>query len=854
MAQKAYKTGKGKMTAGEAMKYASESTKKIWSGKNFRKMIDGNPWLETPLKAIPIEMVQEMSEDAWYNVTNLVNDLQKEDYYKDEITMGSNLDNKFFGEKSIFDPHQMLETAVLTAIATGTVNLSMEGAQGNLKPDAIAQRRNLLRHTWTAEQAAKGNLPLFLNRAKEEYAKPVNAFGSKEDKLSAIGAENIVIPADQAQNLKQYFTTQEDGSIVIDNVADANYLNFIQNATAVQEITSKYGINGQTMNAKMLHQVYDVNNMLLSTKAIDAATAMDSANAALEAVKQEMGTDVEQQTTEQLEKLKEAELAYANAKKGFDYLMQIEPGTSYSKGINDQIKEMLTSYDLATDEAKKMLGDKYNPEDTKTFEMVKNLWAVNADSNKSYKKFAYLVDAFRNMKLAKTREVQDKIANVGSENTEVFEASIDALSKSIDEDLKLDDAKFSQVFSTNISSALKTINDDLDKALNIDMMPINKYNGLVDKYKGMYEKTLQRITGIENTFGDLALQAKDLLASTDPFEQAVGQTLADGDQTRFEDITGYDEYAKKNPSKVAELQAKYVYALDYEGGVVLPQVDEAFNRKHKSTSPAKYAEKKAKRLKELQDELAAIPGLDGFMTKHIDDMADAFKRAAEMFSGDQVTQNPVNVQKQLEALAPDRALFKVAHDVALRLAHKKEFEDHASLDEQQAINKLAEESTNAENLAKLQQMENDYDTFLKASGMDSMTSIKGQHHSRAVNLSMTVDNLIHLNGLQLSGVTIPLISDVQMSALRGFTMDNNMFMRKGDYTDDELTRLEEQEHAVIQIMNNIQSHRTTIFSETNMDIILQPLQAALLKGLQPKGISVLARFTDLVGYDGTESL
>ena len=851
-AQKAFRASKGKLSSGEAMKFANESTKKLWQNGNFRKFIDGNPYVQTALKAIPAEILQENTEDGYYAWTNLINELQRPEYYKDQITTGANTEDIMFSKGGIFDPEQMLNTTVLTAIATGGVNIATMGAQGALKPENIKKRQDLLRSSWVSEQAANGNLPLFIKRAQEEYQKPVNAFGSKQDLLENFGAEPIIIPTEAAKPLAPYFKTETDGSIVIDNIADANYLNFIQTTTAIQEVVEKHGLDGKTVNAKMLHQVYNMNNMLLSTVAIDNAVAMDNAQAGIEALQQEMGTDASTHTPEQLEQLKELNDSFVQAKSTFDYLTKIEEGTSFSKGVNDEMKQMLTTYDVANQEAKKMLGDKFNPEDQKTFDLVKNLWSIHADANLSYKKFNALLDTFRTIKEGDKNAIQDKIDNVGKADIKAVESTMSEMAESLKKHAGLGDVDFANKFA-DMDESFKNLSKTIDDLLKVNMVGVGKYNDLVSKHKAMYKIALDRLTGIESKLGEEGAYVEEMRSSSDAFEQSLAVALEADSPVDVTQLPGYDEYAKKKlktPAKLKKFNAQ-VKSIQDHVALDLPEVDPTTMLEDSNISDEAYAGMTADRKAALEKELAELPSLAQYMTNHIDAMAKMFDEAATMFEGNNIQKDPKNLMRKLDSFQRDRELLKISNEVATRLAGNETFENHANKDEQDVINDLASDAINKSNQEKLQKMKSDYDKFMKASGMDAMTSIKGQHHSRAINLSNISDTVIYLNGLKLNGITTPLITDAQMSQMRVFKMDETMYTKKGDYSEEELRQLEDMEKAVMEVMNNIQSKRAVVFTDANMDIILQPVRTLMLKGMDPLKLRMINRYANIVGFDGS---
>ena len=99
----------------------------MWQNPSFRKIVD-NPFYAPILKAGPVEAVQENLEDLGYNTIKLaVERWTRPEYYGEQITTGI---KDWGGEDGVFNGKQMLETALVSAFASGIGGYMGSGLRG----------------------------------------------------------------------------------------------------------------------------------------------------------------------------------------------------------------------------------------------------------------------------------------------------------------------------------------------------------------------------------------------------------------------------------------------------------------------------------------------------------------------------------------------------------------------------------------------------------------------------------------------------------------------------------------------------------------------------------------------------
>ena len=158
-----------------------------------------------------------------------------------------------------------------------------------------------------AEQIAEGNSGLLFDMAKREAEKDMGAFGSKEDLLANLGVNDVVVPAESDKwglSDMGIGTKQQDGSTVITNMADLNAYQFLQRLQSMSDAAAAGGLNENSLNVKMLHEIIDVNGTLMSVNAVKAANIV-AEKKALDDYKATLGEDEAKYTQEQKDKLKE---------------------------------------------------------------------------------------------------------------------------------------------------------------------------------------------------------------------------------------------------------------------------------------------------------------------------------------------------------------------------------------------------------------------------------------------------------------------------------------------------------------------------------------------------------------------
>ena len=165
-------------------------------------------------------------KDMGYNFINWVTEKMKPEYYGEDITTGI---TDIYGKHGIINPEQMLETAVLSALATGFNDGIRKINDPYYTRENLEKVRDIQRSGWVADQFIDGNIGVFTKMASVESQKENGAFGPKNMKLSEMGVEPIVVSAEEAVRYKDYSigTAQPDGSLLIDNVADMNIKDFV---------------------------------------------------------------------------------------------------------------------------------------------------------------------------------------------------------------------------------------------------------------------------------------------------------------------------------------------------------------------------------------------------------------------------------------------------------------------------------------------------------------------------------------------------------------------------------------------------------------------------------------------------
>ena len=829
--EKAYASGSGKLTSKEVVDLSRKSLVNFWENPAFKN------WVQTSYlgKELPITMLEEAAqenlEDQVYNIASLYSNITRPEYYKDRIDSGV---NDLWGDDGVFNPAQMLETTVLTMFATGISDSMRAGATGRFKRGAGISQQKIAQQAWAANEASKGNMGVFLDMARDEVKKETNTFGSKKNKLSEMGADNIVLDPETAKNYAGYDIgqVQEDGSVVIDNMADANALSFLQTSMMYKDIAEKNSLDGSTVNAKMLHEIIDVNKGLMSTAAIEAGVAINDANAELQSWEQQ-NNDPANFSEEQKAQHDGLVQAKAKAQADLDYYTKIEEGTQYSKAVNDAVKTMLTTYDIAERKTKEQMGrENLDLGNKKVYNNLKAQWDSVIGSSQNYGLLRGLMKSIEgirtNMEVI-NKEQAERIRQLSSQEyddqTKTLYDNMDTDTETITKDMTEamdlnDDQEFLKKVK-GIHGAINSVLGNITSLVNNNYLHPEKIQAMQDKYGAMYDQILARVEGLKNGGTEDAVKELDGLG----LDEDVSMALESMMNIQGIDYTKQQQYVNLAPdmkSKVdAIMQRARIPALassvNMEGRTVFDTDNDAYtakvNRKlEELQKPVTSMDAYEELLNNIEDMYryaaeAVNPEMEGQSNGNplsqlpgnlINDILEGRSGIPMMADGHMTETQPINYDGLVDA-------FSNSYDVASRLDGKAQFNEHSSKDEQQVVGDLADEMKQQDLKERINTMRANKERFKQMAGITDLASIEYQQHKKAMILASRIKNMDYVVSIVNDGSEI--IPKAMLDKLHSFTLTPELEQLKGRYDEKTIAQMSKAEGAFLEIMDTIKTKK-----------------------------------------------
>lgn len=836
----AYAKGGATLSSKQVVELTKKSLINFWENPAFKKWVQTSYGKELGV-AMLAESGQELSEDWVYNFANLYENKARPEYYGDVINSGI---NDLWGDDGVFNGHQMLETIALTAFATGISDFARASASGRLKKGSSISQQKIASEAWAADQAAQGNLDTFLEMAREEGAKETNVFGSKKTKLNDFGAENIVIDPESAPKYAGYNigVPQQDGSILIDNMADARQFNFLQTVMMFDEISKKNGLDGSTLNSKMLHELIDINGSLMSSSAIKAAIDVEKANDAVKeyykSIQKEEGAELDETQAAAVKVLTDAR---AKAQNKLNEYVAIEEGTNYSKSVNDAVKHILTTYDIAEEETKKQMNvENINPNDKKTYSILKSQWNNVIGKSRNYdmiKSFVGVVDQQRSAIELRNKQQIAQLENMQSNTHDSFASQIDEITNQLNENLaQTDDRNFLKGVKS-MSQGLNNVFMSLDSLISNEYMNPDVVKNLTNKYTKPYQDTLDRLTRIRGNAIDADTELQALEGIDEPTSMMLSQLLlGEGDykndmyykslnrknkkafdslyekaslpiqaagiqmpeQSSFE--VNKDDYAKRINDKLVELNKPVTNMDAYES--LLEMTAEIFQKASDAVNPEMRDNPEPNPFKDMEsrDIMAILNGEEGFRYE------DENHQIQET--------TPINYNALVSHL-------ENSYDVASRLDGKEQFKEHSTATERDIIGKLAEPENNKRLTGIVNGIKANTEKFKEMSGLNDLSSINMQQHKKALLITGMANDIEFLASIiNANGEIIPkqLIDDA-----KAFVITDDMLKKPGNYDEKQVAALTKAEDA-IKVVIDIIKEKNVLNIEGMTAKLLEPFK------------------------------
>ena len=849
---KAYEKSGGKLLAGDAPKMAKLSVTNFWNNPALREWVQkGYLTRELPL-VTGAEVVQEISEDLGYNTANLWLNLTRPDYFKDVINSGI---NDLWGSDGVFNPSQMLETAALTAFATGISDAARTASTGRFSKGASTAHQKVASEAWLAKQASEGNLDTFISMAAEEAAKESNVFGSKKSKLSEIGADNIVIPASQTESYKgmNLGVENDNGDIVIDNMADARYFQFLQDARMLQDIASSNGLDGKSLNSKMLHELVDVNKIVMSQAAIKAAIDVKEANDAIvefETMNANVQmTDEQKEVTQQTLSLLQQQKT--EAQRQLDYYTKIEEGTNYSKAVNETMKTFLTTYNIAEENTRKQMNvENIDPNNKKMYNMLKTQWQNVLKSNHNYQMLDGLVSGINDMRLRLETDNNAHADRLEASRTNKFEnigKDVNDLVGSFTKVLDInDDASFIKMVKS-ISNQFNTVIGNINNAVTNDNMSPDVVSDMHSRFSSLYNQTLDRLNNIKST------------ESVDVNDQLTESGISEEDAMVLSTVLGTDidykttdQYKKSKKKKTISTIMDNALLPFQAGTVDMPVLNEPVNDQDT------YNKNMDEVINKLRQPISITDAYDKLINnieQRFDDAADAVNPESTNYDNPYADINPKDIASELDKYTGLIDAFENSYDVAKRLHGKKQFTDHSNANEQQIVDELSSDMQREKLIKKINTIRASRERFAKTSGLSDLSSIDAQQQRKAIFITAQVNNIKYI--LSIVNATSNVIPQEIINDLDTFNINTpvtnsdgsqgTILSLNGNYTERQLADLTKTENTIIKIIDLLKTNKV-FDNEQLVDKLLIPY-TNYLELSNPKKDKT-ETFTSAVGFDG----
>ncbi len=843
----------GKVTTEGAVKLGKDMGKKFLSSKAFKnattkpavaKLVDVG-------KAVGLEVPQETFEDMGYNFINWVVEKMKPEYYGEDITTGI---TEVYGKQGIINPEQMLETAVLTALATGFNDGIRKINDPYYKRENLEKVRDIQRSGWVADQFIDGNIGVFTKMAAEESKKENGAFGPKNMKLSEMGIEPIVVSAEEAVRYKDYSigTAQPDGSLLIDNVADMNIKDFVDEVETIGLVMQRHKLdNARDLNNIMLRQIYDANGKLMASNALKNAVAYDKAQEAYEAKKASMSVEGYELNDADKKELDTLESNVKRTKAALDYYIKHEAGTSYSEAINDSMKSMLTSYDQAVALARRDLGADFDKDvkkgDLKRVKAVVDHYNKLLQTSEHYlhlKKTYDLMNSFRDnieqQRAAKLEELNGYYSGEkpydGSKTIEAYEKASEVLERYL-ANQKINGQEASSILEELNLEDVMSVQQDIARINPTEMNPvIERFSGLFDRAKA----NLSNLVAI-NEANTAFYKSLEEGQGNNPFIANIIQAINDADASidgklpELNSINGYAEWAgnaDKNAVKEVEKLYNRYRAFNNENRYDEIASLNKLNNAKVSTSPvyneeAEYKFKLAEEIASLSTGKTITDAYNLLIEETQKQLDESLAYVTAIKDGvDPYTLEQRNIQEDKNIIDSYMSIInelKTAKVISERLHGQDNFNKHSSADEQEFVENMATGSIGEGFNSTLSNIEEKYDEFKRKSGLDALSSARKSILTGMLIHAHQAKTLLWMESLGLEIGTF--ITAEQKEALTRLVVTEEIMKNEGELTDAERKIFDNGRKAIVDVMTVLHKHKDKLFGNSkNSDKLYEPIR------------------------------
>lgn len=846
------KTG-GKLAYGDAVELTRKSIFRFWENPAIKEFMQKSYFTRELPTAMLMEAAQENSEDLIYNGVSLALNNNRPDYYNDFIDSGI---NEWFGEEGVFNGKQILQTTLMTMFATGILDTAMAGMQGKFKKGYSTRLQDMAKTAWIAEQAATGKIGNFLDIARDDMAAgvEVSMFGSRKNKMADVGAENIVIPAEQAEQFRgaNLGILQDDGSILIDNLADMRYLEFIQIAKMYESLANEHGLNGTTLNSKMLHELMDVGHSLLSSKAL--SIALDLKEVSDEIVEfEKANTDLEHLQGDKKTAYNELVAKREKAKEDLAYYTTLEEGTNYSPAVNNNIKTFLFSYDLAEEMTKQQMEkENLNVNNKKTYNKLRNNWNLVLQADHSYD---VISNVYKNMLTDKNETLRlraerlNKLNNITPEKFEAVSKQVDSFVDTINKTIGIKDNKAFASGMREVATMFDTLQNSILAEINNNFIPPSMVSEMTNRFTGIYNGALERLGGLQAQDGSLQ-ESLEAAGIDENDAMLIATTIESGDTL---DNAGISEEVRQKAAPIIEASEVSREA----SGVELPK------RINFNISQDDYNAELAKAKEEASKPYTILDAYNNWM-KIVDNQfqkaINAIDPEAEPIPNNEYYgMSPERINADIQHYWNIAQSLKNSEQLAKRLDGKKLFEDHASKDEQELLKILNNKDRRKEIDAKHEALKVEKQEYEKKSGMLLMSSLAKQKHTATIMLQTQARHLMFIiDKLQirdklpkdlyedLEALDIDQLIDVQED---GQTVKRSIFNMKGTYDDAINAKLLRANTARINLLSHLQE-KGYMNDQKNKDLLLEPF-VRFKETINPQNTKNTTSFLSSVSYSGS---
>jgi hypothetical protein len=465
--------------------------KKIFNSKFIKSIKESDGYWANMGRANISEFFQENTEQALYNLVQM--EIDKAAPYYAEVGNGK------FGTTGMFENFvdtslgTVFATTIMTAI-TGIAPKIIRKRTGQPEPSSRQKAQEMLK--WDVLRNGGENV---IAQATEEIKKDVSVFGNKKIKAKdsfidgTYNPDMMTVPESPTLQAMGYKVGQ-----VIDNFAEMQYVELIEQVDAYKELNAKIGLNDldrQILSSAGFDEEISLN------KSADAYVNMQQAKKEYEAIIDEqpdtnLSPEEQQKVIDKnIENKKPALDKYNAALKQYQYYTATQPGTKNSEAVNDMVKRN-TTYMKQVEMAMTELNE--NKQITKEQKNDPNFqgryleaWNKVIKDEYTYQKLQALKDEVDVLSKIEIEAQQSKINDIENRTTaKTFNDEIEALNKRTE---ALNTAKtYNENDHTTLVRDIAGLSNRLAKELTLfgnygTTMNNTELEGLASKYKSMYD-------------------------------------------------------------------------------------------------------------------------------------------------------------------------------------------------------------------------------------------------------------------------------------------------------------------------------------------------------------------------------